>query len=807
MFCDVLILQPESNHDQIYTYLLPEKVEAQVGSLVSVPVRQHLLQGLILKIYEEKPQLKMIKPLKEVLSDRPLLSSTGLKLASWLSDYYVCSLNKAVQVFLPPPVRQKEKEVLLPGPAKPEAHLFLSEMEKAIFQEVMDNEARGITRRQIVEKYGIEAKAALESLKKAGCLQVNKVFAPRVLAKKIRAVRLTGQCKDGETIRRKAPRQAEIIEMLKAGPKLISELQKDGKSVSPVLKALKEKGWVETFEVDAGRDPKSVVLETKRPPMLNGDQQAACQAICESIRKQDSQTFYLFGVTGSGKTEVYLKAVEEALSLGKQTLYLVPEIALTPQITSILLDAFGPEVAVLHSALSAGERYDEWMRIRGGEARVILGPRSAVFAPFSDLGLIIIDEEHENTYKQNEPDPRYDARQVALELAKYYQATLVFGSATPSLQGFYKATEGQYRLLELPQRAGQHLLPDITIIDMKKEIKEGNTGLFSSALIGSLKRVLASGEQAILFINRRGYHTFVLCRECGHPLMCPHCSISLTYHASGQVLTCHYCGFKRTVPRSCPACGSGFIRFFGTGTERVERECSRLFPQARYVRMDTDTTQNKGSHAAILKEFAEGKAQILIGTQMVAKGFDFPAVTLVGVINADTLLNMPDFQAAERTFQLLIQVAGRAGRGEKKGEVLVQTHYPEHYLFPTVVQNDYRLFFQQEMQNRLILQYPPYHYLTRVLVSGFVEKKVVERVEFFAKMLKIEINSSRYKTELLGPTPAPIAIIRGRYRYHLLLKSENLTFLQKLARLIKDKAGELPLEPRIIIDIEPQSIL
>ena len=806
MFCDVLILQPESNHDQIYTYLLPERAEAAVGSLVTVPVRQHLLQGLILKIYEEKPQLKVIKPLKEVLCDEPVLSSLGLSLASWLSDYYVCSLNKAVHVFLPPSVRQKEEEILLPGP-KIEEHLFLSEMERVVLQEAIANEARGIFSRQIVGKYGIEAKTALDNLKKAGCLQVKKVFFPKVTAKKIRAVRLTGRYNDGEILRKKAPRQAEIIEMLKAGPQPVAELQKEGKRVSSVLKGLIEKGWVEIFEIEAGRDPKSVVLETKRPPVLNIDQQAACQAICESIRKRENQIFYLFGVTGSGKTEVYLKAVEEALSLGKQTLYLVPEIALTPQIISILLSAFGPQVAVLHSALSPGERYDEWQRIRRGEARVILGPRSAVFAPFSHLGLIIIDEEHENTYKQNEPDPRYDARRVAQQLALYHKATLVFGSATPSLQGFYRAHRGQYRLLELPKRAGQHSLPDITIIDMKKELKAGNPSLFSSALLGSLERVLASGEQAILFINRRGYHTYGLCRECGHPLMCPHCSITLTYHASRQALTCHYCGFKRTVPRNCPSCGSGFIRFFGTGTERVEQELGRLFPQASYVRMDADTTRNKGSHAAILKDFAAGKTQILIGTQMVAKGFDFPAVTLVGVINADTLLNMPDFQAAERTFQLLTQVAGRAGRGEKKGEVLVQTYFPEHYLFSTVVRNDYRLFFQQEMQNRLLLQYPPYHYLARILVSGFAEKNVVERVDFLAEMLKIEINSSPCKAELLGPAPAPVAIVRGRYRYHLLLKSENLHFLRKLARLIKDKAGELPLETRTIIDIEPQSIL
>ncbi len=807
MFCDVLILQPESAHDQIYTYLLPETTEAQVGSLVSVPVRQSFWQGIILKIYGEKPEFKVIKPIKEVLCEEPLITRAGLQLAYWLSDYYVCSLNKAVKVFLPPPIRQKEKEFLVVGPVKGEEHLFLSEMEKEIFREVMDNQIPGMIPRRIVEKYGKEAKAVLESLKKAGLIKVKKVFVPRVAAKKVTVVRLTGRFNDCKTAGRRAPRQAEIIEMLRDGPKLLAELEKHGKSIRASLKALKEKGWVETFQVEAGRDPKNMIVEPQRPALLNADQEAACEAICESIRKHHPQIFYLFGVTGSGKTEVYLKAVQEALDLGRQSLYLVPEIALTPQITSILLDAFGPEVAVLHSALSAGERYDEWMRIRRGEARVILGPRSAVFAPFSDLGLIIIDEEHENTYKQNEPDPRYDARQVALELARYYKATLVFGSATPSLQGFYKTAGGYYQLLELPRRVGQHPLPEIKIIDMKKENREGHTSIFSRELLGALERVLTSEEQAILFINRRGYHTFVLCRDCGHPLMCPHCSITLTYHHSRQVLTCHYCGFSRSVPRNCPSCGSSFIRFFGTGTERVEEECNKFFPHARYLRMDTDTTQNKGSHAAIIKEFAEKKAQVLIGTQMVAKGLDFPAVTLVGVINADTLLNIPDFQAAERTFQLLTQVAGRAGRGEKRGKVLIQTHYPEHYLFSTIVENDYRLFFQQEIENRRLLQYPPFHYLARLLVSGFDEKKVIERVEFFAKMLKIEINSRELETELLGPAPAPIAVIKGRYRYHLILKSESLCLLQRLTRLIKDKARELPLEPRTIIDIEPQSIL
>ncbi len=809
MLADILILRPQSNHDQILTYLLPaELAKVEAGSLVSVPVRRQLEKGLVLCLHEDKPDLKMrLKQVHLLLDDIPPLTGIGLSLAQWISEYYICSLNKAMHLFLPPPVRQVAKDVLVINDNETSAKLFLNKFENKIIDYVKNNPRKQISPHDIVNKYGIEAKMALEVLAKQGFLRIEKEFSSKITEKLRVTYKLAETAPDWQQITKRAPRQGAVLEGLQDGVLSLEELKERYGQIQPVLQNMVKKGWIEVFKEPADRNPFEKRMSSGLQFTLNEYQSEASQIICSAIRNKQKKTWLLHGVTGSGKTAVYFEAIAEALKTGRQVLYLVPEIALTPQITSLLLDSFGALVAILHSALTPGERHDEWKRIRRGEAGVVLGPRSAVFAPFTELSLIIIDEEHENTYKQNEPDPRYDARQVALELAERSGACVVMGSATPSLKSYDLAQKGVYELLKLPQRIADRPMPEMAVIDMKKELKAGNKSIFSRQLQEALEGTINAGEQAILFMNRRGYHTFVLCRECGKSLTCPHCDITLTYHQSKNKLVCHYCNFQRQLPQKCPSCGSHFIRYYGTGTERVGRELEAILPGVDYLRMDADTTQKKGSHTTILKEFQEHKAQILIGTQMVAKGLDFPAVTLVGIINVDGIINLPDYQAAERAYQLITQVSGRAGRGEQPGQVVVQTYSPESYLFKAVCAQDYEAFFDNEMSNRSFLQYPPFCRLVRILVSGVQEKTTLDKINSVVRILRAEIEKEALDVELLGPSPAPLSFLNGRHRYHLLLKGESLQKLQDLARLLRQETVELDTSPRVIIDVEPQNLL
>lgn len=811
MYCDVLLLHQDSNYDQILTYKVPAHwTSCQVGLMVSVPVRQNRHRGLILSYSEVRPDYPSLKELEELLYPDPVLTPQGIELASWLSTYYACSLNKAIALFIIPQIRQRVQKVLLPGPNFTHKNLLLGPVEAALLSLVEENPA-GLTRkkmRQALGEQGEQGEQALTYLLKAEYLQIEKKFLPRVQKKQILLVNLSEQCPATQELEKKAPRQAEIIAYLQRnGQTSLKQLKSDLGSIDSSVNSLRNKGYLAVSAVDELRDPLQVTLESSRPAELNEEQRIAAEQIIKSIQEEERAKWLLYGVTGSGKTEVYIKAVGEALQLKRQVLYLVPEIALTPQVSAVLLETFGQQVAILHSSLSSGERFDEWERIRDGQANVIIGPRSAIFAPFRNLGLIIVDEEHENTYKQSEPDPRYDTRTVVLKLAEIFQAVVVMGSATPSLSRLLGVKRGEYKLLNLKKRVARRPMPNMTIVDLKDQLEQGQTGIFSKTLHTALEKVLAEGEQAILFINRRGYNTYILCRECGTSLTCPHCAITLTYHQAQNKVVCHYCNYTRILPKQCPSCGSRFMRYLGSGTERVAQEAARLFPQARVLRMDADTTRIKGSHTSILKEFQEGKAQILVGTQMIAKGLDFPAVTLVGIINPDSLINMPDFQAGERAFQLLTQVAGRAGRGDLPGEVIVQTYNPDNYLFPSLAKNDYDTFCAGEMANRSLLQYPPYAALARVLVSGAEENNVISRVEYLAKMLKIEIERKNVQVEILGPSPAPLIYIKNRYRYHLILKCSEQQPLQELAHFLREQLRDLTAEPRVIIDPEALNLL
>lgn len=808
MFADVLILRPESGYDQILTYLVPEGWDKAVpGILVAVQVKNKSEKGIVLRLFAERPKISKLQPLREILADEPLLSGKALMIARWLSEYYLCSLNKVIHLFLPPPVRQKETERITANPNETGEHILLGKLERDIYLAVKNYTRKNLTRKQIIKKFGSEAKNALEFLIKNGLLQSNKEFVVQDSGRKKLQIELTSLAPRWQDIVKKAPKQAQILRALENGPATAEELRGTNVLSGAIIKTIKNKGWISITETIQLRSPITGLMKAQRPDNLNTEQTYAAEKICMSIQNRKAKKWLLYGVTGSGKTEVYLKAIEETLKKERQVLYLVPEISLTPQITSLLIENFGLKIAILHSALSHGERYDEWMRINKGEAKVVLGPRSAVFAPFYDLGLIIIDEEHENTFKQNEPDPRYDARTVADKAAEIYKAVLVKGSATPSLQTCFQVKKREYELLQLSQRVAARPLPDIRVVDMRKEAIQGSRGLFSNYLQESLRKVFQAGEQAILFINRRGFHTFTICRECGLTLNCPRCSISMTYHRAQGRLVCHYCNYERNVPQKCPSCGSRFLQYYGSGTERVAEEFEKIFPHIAYTRVDTDTTQRKGSHFLLLKDFEQGKSQVLIGTQMIAKGLNFPEVTLVGIINPDVLINMPDYQSSERAYQLITQVAGRAGRGQKRGEVVIQSYDPGHYVFSSVIEQKHWRYISQEMENRMLLKYPPFYSIIRILVSGTQEKKVLDRQEYLNKIFKMEIEKNNAEIEIYGPAPAPILYLKGRYRYHLLLKGKDLFKLQKLVKALIEEIKELNPEPRVIIDVEPQNLM
>lgn len=588
------------------------------------------------------------------------------------------------------------------------------------------------------------------------------------------------------------------------------------------LRALERAGLVALQEQESMRDPLAgLAFPQEAAPPLTPDQEVVWQEVSRSLDRwlgrvrpegEDPPVYLLHGVTGSGKTEVYLRALERTLRQGRQAVVLVPEIALTPQTVRRFAMRFPGRVTTLHSGLSAGERYDQWRRVRSGEVDVVVGPRSALFAPFQCLGLVVVDEEHEGAYKEPRP-PCYHAREAALQLARLTGAVVILGSATPSLESYHRAQEGAFHLLALPQRilrpapggegpgrprvvAGS--LPPVHVVDMRQELKAGNRGIFSRLLAQALDATLTAGQQAILFLNRRGSATFVLCRDCGHVLQCPRCELPLTYHRAGEALRCHHCGFATGLPGQCPACGSVRIRYFGTGTQRVEEAVRARWPQARVLRWDLDTTRTKGAHERILHLFATRQADVLVGTQMVAKGLDLPWVTLVGVVAADTSLNLPDFRAAERTFQLLTQVAGRAGRSPRGGRVVVQTYAPDHYAIQAASRHDFAGFYRQEVAYRRRMGYPPFGRLARLLFLHARWATCQRETERVASWLERRLAGLGLPgSALIGPVPCFFQRERGRFRWHLVLRT---------ADPVRVLAGA-PLGPGWRVDVDPLDLL
>lgn len=597
-------------------------------------------------------------------------------------------------------------------------------------------------------------------------------------------------------LRKNAKAQARVIEILRRKPQILAaDLVTQAATSHQTLRALEEQGIIALQEMTLER---KVEWDTISDPKhrLTWEQEQAVAAI-QDERKASRRPVLLHGVTGSGKTEVYLQIIADVLKEGKQAIVMVPEIALTPQTLNRFAARFGQRVSVLHSGLSLGERFDQWWKIYRGDVDVVIGARSAVFAPTQNLGLIVLDEEHEGTYKQEEGSIRYQTRDVAIKRCELVGGQVVLGSATPALESYHQALQKRFRLVELTKRVEARPLPQVRVVDMREEFEKGNRSMFSTDLKAALEGLVGSGNQAIILLNRRGFSRFVLCRECGEVLECPNCQVSLTYHQEDARLHCHYCLHRQTLPTKCPKCASRFLRQFGVGTEQVEEVLAREYPELKTLRLDADTTRRKGAYRTILGKFAKKEAQVLVGTQMVAKGFDFPDVTLVGVLSADLALNFPDIRSSERTFQLLTQVAGRSGRGEKKGQVIIQSYDPAHFSIQAAQNHDYHDFYRKEIGFRRQLGYPPFQELVRLLCSGpqVVTKEAAEGIHAYL------LTQGFPKEDILGPQEAPIGRIQGRYRWQILLRSGKVPL--ELLRNIPP----LPAEVQLTIDIDPLYML
>jgi primosomal protein N' (replication factor Y) len=797
-------------HRRTFTYSLPSGLSVAVGQAVYVPFGSRTLQGVVLEVTEE-PRFPETRDIIAVVDARPFLSPERAALARWISDHYLAPLFDCVALMLPPGFRRKPLTLLRPLlPGEDIAALELTPRQRQVLEALSGR--REVEADELRQELGLRSLGVvIDQLAGRGLVErTYELGPPKVRAKVVPHVRLlvaaeaargdaAGALLDADGGRPARARREPIVAALNAladvGQLLPLAKLRAQTGISPAgLRALTERGLVAIEDLEVERDPLAdLEVSPRQPPALTPAQEGAYKEIATAFERPDSgvaPVFLLHGVTGSGKTEVYLQALERTVALGRRAIVMVPEISLTPQTVRRFAERFQGQVAVVHSGLSLGEQFDQWRRIRDGHYAVVIGARSAVFAPQPDLGLIVMDEEHEWTYKQEEPAPRYHTRAVAEKLAGLTGAVLVLGSATPDLESYHRAKAGaakpadlraRYHLLSLPERVQAtgdgspscivRPLPEVEVVDLRRELREGNRGIFSRSLERAVAEALAAGEQVILFLNRRGAASFVQCRDCGHVPACSACAVSLTYHASEQRLVCHHCHRGRRLPERCPQCQGPRIRFLGIGTEKVEEEAGHAFAGARLLRWDRDVTRRRGAHERILARFLAHEADILIGTQMVAKGLDMPAVTLVGVISADVGLNLPDFRSGERSFQLLEQVAGRAGRGPRGGRVIIQTYTPNHYAIEAAARHDYAAFYEHETSLRRRLGYPPFGRLARLVFAHTNAAHAQERALGMAAALRGERDVRGIPNlDVLGPAPSLVPRVRGRYRWQITLR-------------------------------------
>lgn len=801
----VCINLPTQTIHKVFSYHIPaEFAYVDVGWRVLVGFGSRRLEGFIVEVGEQADGSGdyEIKPIADVLDDEPWFDENMLQTAYWLSDYYLCSLAEAMRLFIPGKSGlTKEKGYRLADGLEAgqliEQAAALSELHGQVAAYLSLNGFTGVNK--LKRQFGAAVTVILAELYKRKWLL--RMDDPKKKAQAKYETVVKPLLSEGElpaalgSLKNKPAQQRLLEELVSSGGMKLAALAVQGFTRDTATRLVKA-GLAELDYVQVVRD--SYQQDYARPAsvQLTPEQHAALAAIQEPLAKQAYQTFLLHGITGSGKTEVYMEAAAAVRRAERQVIVLVPEIALTGQLVARFKARFGDDVVVVHSKLAIGERHDAWQRVKNGSAGIVIGARSAVFAPVRALGLVILDEEHEFTYKQEEA-PRYHTRETAVFRAQTAGAVVLLGSATPSIESYYRAAAGQYKLLTMTKRIDGSTLPAVEVVDMRAELKAGRRSVISTSLQTLLTDTLAKREQAIILLNRRGHSTFVLCRECGYIVRCQRCSVSMVYHQTSNSLRCHYCQETQAAPDVCPSCLSRYIKYFGTGTQKLEQELSTLFPAARIIRMDQDSTSGKLAHDRILGAFAQGEYDILLGTQMVAKGHDIKNVTAVGIIAADAALNLPDFRSSERAFSLLTQAAGRAGRGEKSGRVVVQTYNPEHYAMTAGAAHDYQAFYTEEIAGRRMLGYPPFNDLIKLTVAGTDEAQTRRKAEEIAAWLRADLPKTA-GAELIGPFTAPLAKINNVFRVAMLIKARQLPPVKAVLA-----ARQLNSRSDVTIDVDP----
>ncbi|MFN3872972.1 MAG: primosomal protein N' [Ignavibacterium sp.] len=821
MFAEVVFALP---FRKAFTYEIPAELKKFVkeGVRVVAPFGKRTLTGFVVKITKTTQVQEEIKQIREVLDDEPIFNKTLLKFYEWISEYYLCSLGEALKLLVPHGTEVESKRKI--------------SIDKNFVLQLLQKETKNTTLRyKILQELSTREQITFSALQKAvgkkniyshirnlveeGAVTIiDEVEGAKVKPKKVKYVRLAKDIKELYSklpeLDRKSPKQVKLLLVLieaKGKSVPVAELLHKTETSKAALDSLEKKGLVEIFEKEVDRRYKEHFEEVHQEFVLTEQQKKVIDEISPKIKESVFQSYLLHGVTGSGKTQVYIELAKIALEQNKSVLILVPEISLTPQITSRFYNNFGDLVTVLHSRMSAGERFDSWRRIHKGKSKIIVGARSALFAPVFNLGLIVVDEEHDASYKQQDMIPKYNARDSAVVLGSIHNCPVVLGSATPSVESRYNAEIGKYKLLTLPLRIDDAKLPTITLVNVNAERKKGRMdNIFSRTLLDKIEDRLRKQEGVIILQNRRGFSTQIYCEDCGEIEMCSNCSVPMVFHINKNTIQCHYCGLEKQVPNACTHCGSINIKYFGTGTERVEDELQFYFPNARISRIDSDSITRKAYLSNLLLSFGKGEIDILVGTQMVSKGLDFSRVTLVGVISAETTLWLPDFRADERTFQLLTQVAGRAGRSKIAGEVIIQTQNEKHFALQKVLQNDYDGFYKREIVDRERLGYPPFTRLALIETKDKSEQKAKGAAVDFRKALR------KYEKHLKisEPTTALIYKLKGFYRYHILIKSFRKTDPagKLLRRAVLEAFTEFNRVSRfkdvkLFYDIDPQSIM
>jgi primosomal protein N' (replication factor Y) len=833
---------------QTFTYNLPGDLasRADVGSRVTVPFGQKTLTGFIVALHEE-PAGEVadtnIKDVEELIDEAPVISSEILDLTRWVSDYYFAPLGECIRAALPAGAAVVSERVLtITEAGRSElAHLDRSSPKRLALE--LFHRAPTVTVRQLERQFSKpRALRMIKQLEHAGLIQTSqRVGETRMKPKLQNAVRLAGSglgVSSSESIekgwtgvepdasnpkgRTRNPnrgtrtavkplneKQHRVIELIRSKGESVSlsELLDEAEVTASVVRTLEKRGFVEVFAREVRRDPLAHIAPRPAEAIkLTGQQQAAVDQIVSQMAERKYGAFLLHGVTGSGKTEIYLRAMREAIAGGRGALMLVPEISLTPVLSRRLRSNFGDAVAILHSSLSEGERTDEWRRIKQGDAQVVIGTRSAVFAPVVNLGLIIVDEEHESSYKQDD-SPRYHGRDTAIMRAVQAGAVAVLGSATPSVESYHNAQTGKYTCVQLQARYADRALAAVEIVDMREVFKRhGKQQTFSDELKEAINETHARGQQSMILLNRRGFSAFALCRSCGLAIHCPDCDVTLTFHRYNESLQCHYCGYIRPAPRACPACEGQYIHYVGYGTEQLEAKLREMFPALNIARLDRDTTRRRGSFEQIIMEFAEGGIDLLVGTQMIAKGHDFHNVTLVGVVSVDAGLALPDFRSAERTFQLLTQVSGRAGRGDRPGRVIIQTYHPQHYSIVYAREQNYEEFYRRESNFRRSMHYPPFSALVNVLVHDKDLEKTNATASQFARELREAASGTGLR--VLGPAPAPISRIKGEHRVQVLIKASTRSQAREALERAMDRTLAAGASARSInVEVDPMNLM